>query len=569
MVIGKPGIGKSSTIHRIALYLRDKEDFAIIPCSSPSNITQHYKKGIKQVFLIDDICGRQCLNQNDIEEWVKETTILALILNQENVKILMSCRLQIYFETQFERMTLLTQFTFDLSSDKFSLSFEIRKRIAKQYLSDDVVDKIIPFIKDNDFSPLLCKLGKNMKDENDVLNLFRNPYEHYKTNIIELSKERDRFKYIVLFLFICSNGFIDNSFLQQKKIDTVFNNFGYSSPLPIPRLREELDSLNRTYLLKTEYNTYKRIQNRQFEYLCCYFGEILQRELICFADVAIIHNNMYLECSDIIRDELCIKIKAEYEEEYLSRLCLDWIIGDVVHVFSNRQMESEFFRCKLLFFLNKLDTEFKIDLIESLDIDVMALHIVCSKGYVDLLEFILDNIESLTGFEDILNEVMTFSCLEGKIDVVKCLIVHGVSPKRVPERPSPIFSASISGIKAFQNLITSLEHNPLTEEVCERTDFIVNAGKCLQMGIITWMETFTDIFSSKELLFVMSVLLGWNDENRVANIIIEGNVFSKDIIDALPGVMERANDCQDFLTLDYLLDNGADINETDEGGKST
>lgn len=570
LVIGKSGIGKSSTIHHIALYLRDIQGFAIVPCSSPSDIKHHYKKLIKQVFLIDDICGRQCLNQNDVEEWVKESTIIALILNQENVKILMSCRLQIYFETQFERLGLLTQFIFELSSEIYS--FEIRKTIARQYLSDDVVKKIIPHLKNHDFSPLLCKLGKYMKDENDVLDLFRNPYEHYKSNIHALSKERDKYKYIVLFLFVCSNGYIDDTFLMQTKINLIFNHFGYSNALPISRLKEELNSLNRTYLFKTKQCTYKRIQNRQFEYLCCYFGETRQRELIRFANVAFVHEKMYLECSNIIRDDLCIKINDENEEEYLSRLCTDWSNGNIYDVFTNRQMESELFRSKFLSFLSKLDKKFKIDLIETRDInaaDLMAFHIVCIKGYIDLLEFIIKNINSIADFGDALNEVINVSCLNGNLDVIKCLFVHGASAKRVLGKQYPILAASISGMKLFQNLISSLEHNPLTEEIWKKTDFFVNAKKALQMGMATWIETFTDIFSFKEIAYVSSLLLGWNDEHRIAHLLKEDNIFSKDISDALRKVMVRESDHQDFLTLDYLLDHGADINETDEGGKST
>ncbi|CAG2188630.1 unnamed protein product [Mytilus edulis] len=70
-VIGTSGIGKSATIHHVALFLRDTEGYRIIPIHSPSEIDKYFQRNRKQIFVIDDICGKYTVIQTEVEKWIK------------------------------------------------------------------------------------------------------------------------------------------------------------------------------------------------------------------------------------------------------------------------------------------------------------------------------------------------------------------------------------------------------------------------------------------------------------------------------------------------------------------
>lgn len=118
-VIGIPGIGKSATVHHVALSLWKRQGYEIVPCTGPTDIKTHFKRTRYQVFVVDDVCGRYTVNQNDIEEWIKyEDTIKRMAENEKTI-ILATCRLQIFNENQFQRISLFSQNICDLSSAKY------------------------------------------------------------------------------------------------------------------------------------------------------------------------------------------------------------------------------------------------------------------------------------------------------------------------------------------------------------------------------------------------------------------------------------------------------------------
>lgn len=58
LIVGEPGMGKSFLMHHVALQLHTKMEYNIIPCSGIQDIVQHYKGDTRQLFILDDICGK-------------------------------------------------------------------------------------------------------------------------------------------------------------------------------------------------------------------------------------------------------------------------------------------------------------------------------------------------------------------------------------------------------------------------------------------------------------------------------------------------------------------------------
>ncbi|CAG2251718.1 unnamed protein product [Mytilus edulis] len=60
IVTGSSGCGKSSNIHHASLHLRDSFGYEIIPVlTGTTDIMHYYNENKKQVFVVDDICGKK------------------------------------------------------------------------------------------------------------------------------------------------------------------------------------------------------------------------------------------------------------------------------------------------------------------------------------------------------------------------------------------------------------------------------------------------------------------------------------------------------------------------------
>ncbi|CAG2199890.1 ANKRD50 [Mytilus edulis] len=83
------GCGKSSNIHHIALHLRNKYGYEIIPVfTGPSDITNYYKTNKPQVFVVDDICGKEIISKLTLQIWRDYSENLEKLFANEKNKIL-------------------------------------------------------------------------------------------------------------------------------------------------------------------------------------------------------------------------------------------------------------------------------------------------------------------------------------------------------------------------------------------------------------------------------------------------------------------------------------------------
>lgn len=209
VVTGSTGSGKSSIIHHAALQLRDSFGYEIIPALSfppnPSDIINYYKKNKKQVFVVDDICGKETINicslriWNDCSEKIKKKFSIAEedVANTNNStvskisgpKLLISCRLHIFKEPEFQRVPLFTakERECNLLSPELCLLPKERMCMLQKYLSDDTIIKLNDnqHIENVDFFPLVCYLAKGTKP-NNVQELLAAPLKNIKSNLNEI-----------------------------------------------------------------------------------------------------------------------------------------------------------------------------------------------------------------------------------------------------------------------------------------------------------------------------------------------------------------------------------------------
>jgi energy-coupling factor transporter ATP-binding protein EcfA2 len=58
VIRGPSGIGKSTIVKLVALQLQNSDGYHILPVMRPEDIVKYLDPNIKQIYIIDDICGK-------------------------------------------------------------------------------------------------------------------------------------------------------------------------------------------------------------------------------------------------------------------------------------------------------------------------------------------------------------------------------------------------------------------------------------------------------------------------------------------------------------------------------
>lgn len=199
IVTGSSGCVKSSNIHHVALHLRKQFGYEIVPVLiGPSDIINYKGEKTAQVFVVDDICGKETINMQTLQTWRDYSEKMEKIFktantegqnqhtdNDSNIsrsKLLISCRLHIYKEPQFQLDNFLTRKECNVLSPELCLLQGEKIKMAKMYHLDDMIDKVIKVAENINFFPLLCKMSKD-KNSEEVLNLFTAPVDSLRKNI--------------------------------------------------------------------------------------------------------------------------------------------------------------------------------------------------------------------------------------------------------------------------------------------------------------------------------------------------------------------------------------------------
>ncbi|VDI62932.1 Hypothetical predicted protein [Mytilus galloprovincialis] len=194
------GVGKSFIARHTALLLK-KEGYNIIPVYSPTDIKDYYQPGKQTVFIVDDICGNFTANQQQIDNWKQLLPVIKTIMADKCCKIIVSCRLQVYKDDKFKILSPFKSCECNLISDKLCLTSVEKTNIAKTYIGTSMTD-IDDLSSKCDFFPLLCSLYHE-KEDVDVKEYFKNPFDVYKRELDRLSEHGDEGNYKICSLALC------------------------------------------------------------------------------------------------------------------------------------------------------------------------------------------------------------------------------------------------------------------------------------------------------------------------------------------------------------------------------
>ncbi|XP_063412659.1 ankyrin-1-like [Mytilus trossulus] len=491
-VTGSSGCGKSSNIHHAALHLRDSFEYEIIPVlTGPTDIIKYYNENKKQVFVVDDICGKETINTHTLQMWrdysEKMNKLFQIVernvttTNDDSVsslrisspKLLISCQLRIYKEAHFQRFTLFTKKECNLLSPELCLQEAERMLMLQKYLPDDIIDNIKQVTKNVDYFPLLCKLSKDKTSE-EVLTLFTAPLLSIKNNINNIIIEsKDHF--CALVLCVLFDGQFDTNWLKlesisdrkKDKIENVLKEFDIDLRKKMHRisLKSGFSTLNGTFL-KLRGTEYSMIHNKIYKMTAVICGKHLTECFIKYAPPEFIRNNFIFESLtvDYENDDLIILYK-DLEEKYFQRLLYDLKENVITSTFHNYQLIYQTFRYKLITFLRssddaktvleKLDTigckipNVVFELNERFEKQNLTTPLIesASYGYFDIVNFLIVNTICNVNMTDGLgNSPLYKASKRGHFVVVKILLDNSADVTQCNnDGESPLYVACKGG----------------------------------------------------------------------------------------------------------------------------
>ncbi|XP_076105811.1 uncharacterized protein LOC143074148 [Mytilus galloprovincialis] len=456
-LVGNSGTGKSFLTKHIALMMT-KHGYTVIPCSKPEDIGKWFKHGRKTLFVFDDVCGRYTLNQQIYTDWKQSLEHIKSLLVDKCCKIISTCRLEVYKDELFSNLSIFKMCNIDLSSQEFKLSAAEKLALAEVYFKENT-DEVKELSEKYDFFPLLCSLyhKQNLQKNVSITSFFRNPFEVFKDQLVQMYGESDAGKMQYCSLVLCvmfNNTFTEENFSPKvKKIGAVIEDLLEECELnkgtSIKRLKKSLETLEGTYVVKED-NTYKIIHDKLFDFLAKYFGEKMLQIFIDHANTDFIEERFLWKITDNMGTEIefVIRIPDKYINRYIDRLLTDWENGYVYSVCLNRNMDSTTFTENFITRLNQLDLPMQQDLVCTKDIHSkdIALGGSCYMGTITLVKWLISRNSDINYCSEDGWFPLLWASQEGHVNVVKELLQHSADVNKCNNSDvSPLYIASEKG----------------------------------------------------------------------------------------------------------------------------
>ncbi|VDI48498.1 Hypothetical predicted protein [Mytilus galloprovincialis] len=473
VVTGSSGVGKSALVRHVALKMQ-YEDFDILPVSNPSQIINWFNPSKKNLFVVDNFCGRYTINPMEFENWKNLMEKIKYLVERKPVKLIMSSRLQVYQDEKMKSLSFYKSCECNLLSEELCLSKTEKQSIAELYIKTNS-SEIKEFYDKFDFFPLLCQLySKNTKLK--MFDFFKNPFSIYKDDIDKLQSERAYVKYCALALCVMFDNYLKEEWLTKdvnEDIKTIIKNTFEACKVVegLPRLvvRDELDSLIQTYIRKVG-GVYRTIHDKLFDFLAFYYGTVMIDCLINNASSSFIRERFLFERQSR-SDEFTIVIPERYRHLYLNRMVDDWSKGNIENVYCNINMDNYKFRGMFLLHIKGLEKS-KQSLLASLhdsDNNSTPLLQCCFIGDINLVTWCLNNCKGNVNHCRNGDGVspLFFACQEGHCEVAQILINNNaLIDKCDDEQLTPLYIACHQG---HTGVVKMLIRNKANIDMCRNT----------------------------------------------------------------------------------------------------
>ncbi|XP_063404198.1 ankyrin-1-like [Mytilus trossulus] len=543
------------------------------------------------------------------ENWKNRTEKIKTLVEKKQVKLIMSCRLQVYKDRQMESLSFFQAYECNLQSAHLCLSKTEKQSIAEFYLKTNA-SKISELYDMFDCFPLLCQLySKNSKL--NIVDFFTNPFTVYKEEIDKLQIEGAHVKYCALALCVMFNNQLKEEWLTEdvdENNKTIIKNTYRACKVVAGTsrlvLRDELDSLTHTYIRK-DGEVYRTIHDKLFDFLAFYFGSVMIYCLIKNANSRFIRERFSFERKSK-NDEFTIIVPTRYQQGYINRMVDDWSIGKVQDVFCNINMDNCIFRTRFLLHIKDLAIPQQKQLSSSYDIDnnstpliqccfirdidlvkwclchctshvnhcrntdkVSPLYISSAYGYIEVVQMLINNKADINKCRDIGASPLFIACQNGHTEVVKMLINNKADINKCRDTgESPLYMACQKGhTKVVQMLINNkADINTCDNEECSPVYIACQNGHTEVVKML--INNKADINKCRDTGESPLYIACQNGHTKVVQMLINNKADINKCRDTGESPLYIA--CQNGHTevVKMLINNKADINKCRDTGAS-
>ncbi|CAG2204330.1 unnamed protein product [Mytilus edulis] len=537
LLTGVSGMGKTLTAQNIALQLCQVEGYSIVPCNTVKDIKKRYKDNVRQVFFVDDICGKYTANIKYIENWMRIKEFVNFILRKGQTKILATCRTEIVKEEHVEKTLKNILEQFDLTKN---YTIEDKSKLARKYLKVD--DKVLADIVKSPY--------QTFSDEWDTLKTF------------------DKEKFCALLLCVIYYGTINETNFdvpndldidEEMKLKNVFDCCRLGRDTPLSAIKDKLNTCVDTYFIKVD-KEFKVIHDKMFDFLCCYFGKTFIAPILKFADDKLIRERVQLESIQKTPGEFSIMVSSIDEQKYNDRLRTDLLHGKIHLCLNNSQMRYKEYRHKLLDVVRAPDIDTKKRLITTKDENGMTTFIVsCLRGFADLIEYFL-SIGAAIDVQIGLFTPLTAACRDGHLQTVKSLLYKGAAINKTNfDGETPLYTACFGGHYDLIKILIEKGADINKQNIYNHTPLYVSSLEGHKNIVNMLIENGANIFKCSDSL--IGATNGGHDQ--IVETLITKD-FDVNIVD-IQGRTALAIACEEGFTkiVKFLVDNNADVNMLD------
>lgn len=285
VVSGPPGSGKSTTIHNVALLLKEK-GYRLCHVQSAEKIIEYWIPECKQVFVLDDPFGVHDVDDTKVNQWRDSRDTLNSCFQFSSMKILAAVRTHVSQDERTRRMlSLFNHLSVSTMDAETSLTDDERKQIFSKHASfhnrQDLLDEDIG-IEQYTIScfPLLCRIFTAERDSSHhVDDFFKRPFSVIQEEIQQF-ETNDPLRYFCLLFCMIYDGELDTKILDlgnecqktKERRETFLELCTLPNSLSRIKIKSQLDSLINTYLTK-EGETYHFIHGIIHDSVVRYVGQ--------------------------------------------------------------------------------------------------------------------------------------------------------------------------------------------------------------------------------------------------------------------------------------------------------
>lgn len=615
VVVGRPGNGKSSILQHIALIKSDNEDYDIIPIvMEPKNIIHFYNRKRNQIFIVDDLCGKERVNSQHIDIWGLDIDKVLQIINEASspgvdrrervrgkTKILISCNENIYNDPSFHSLQI-TLHPYVCLLSKYPLSEKETTDMLNKYLPNGVGTAQYMNSKEIEI-PLLCKLAQG-KSYDEIRTLFSDPVKYIKNDLNEL-KDKNNHRFCIIAL--CT--LFDNTFKSEwlkvgsmpEKVKFAAEEIGLNlkKESTIKRMQEEFLKTDLLYFRRTG-TTYHLIHEKIHNIAAVICGNEFTECFIEYSSGSFIAQRFQLDSKNEVPDKAVI-LYPKYYKRYFDRLLLDLEKGDTYSSFHNIQLKENDYRekfcdyCKdrkqkFMEILSQLKVNTKVDRRDESvdDYDCLKCNIYFNdhkigipliesawEGHADVVKMLLDEMDCDVNDTDAFGRTALFvASARGHFNVVKELLQNHKADVLLCDnkKRTPLYSACEEGYKDIAQILIKKGANILAKDIHGCSSFLKACLNGHREIAEILLEKSTDgkeemrkqDNSGRTPIFAAAQ----NDQCNIISFLLDrgANVNDADGKGITPLYVASQRNCSD--TVSKLLDHNADMFKLDNNGCS-